>query len=143
MGTQGVVSVLKGGKVVAKITVGCNGQKAGSVGKEIIAQLRDIDVTRLEIICDYHGFGDSNCRVIAVRPKAGELGLLISYSIWPGIKATADDRTFGRMVKHFDDPTFNSRWEHGTADRCVIVDLDKGKMRYARHGKPVSKGRGE
>lgn len=143
MGTQGLVTVMMGGEVAAKITVGSDGFNAMKVGMDIVKSLRDVDLTLLEAIADNRGFGNKADRVIAVRQGAfgtqrntGDVH--VRWDEGDDIVVPLGHPALGLVVKHFDEPTFNSRWRHGTADHCVIVDLDAGTLVEATHQKKTS-----
>ncbi len=114
--TQGLLTLLLGGKVYAKIVVGC-----GGLGdKSILKKLRDlarkghvpthgelVELAREEMGCD-------DCRVVLTESEAdfidGEEGLGPLYR------------------ETFAEPTFNPRWDLGSTNELAVVDMDSGKV---------------
>lgn len=114
MGTQGVVSVVKGGKVVVKAIAGCNGMQAGRLAvfiRDVIYQDRPPTVYQM---ARQVRFGCADCLVV-MGPKSVETRTQLSE----------DESSSPLYRRTFDDPQFNPRWERGTAEYVLVVDLDK------------------
>jgi len=109
MGTQGIVSLVRGGKVVYKVIAGCNGMNARAVA-EAVLQLPWVSCGEIYEEAACARFGSEACLVVQSADEefhftGGELG--------------------PRYREKFSDPAFNPRWERGTAAHVLIVDLDK------------------
>lgn len=106
MATQGIVSLTRNGDVVLKCVAGCDGMSAPKVAR----YLRDHpDITPHDAFraCLELGFGCSECLVV--------------QSSNDDIRVT-DELLDHRYRDHFNDPRFNPRWNHGTADYLEVVE---------------------
>lgn len=108
MATQGMVSIVKDGRVQMKIVAGCDGDRANELAdwlrSEPTAKPQEVYDMALEI-----GFGNRETLVVqygpdkaVVDPDLGELSALYKQK--------------------YGDASFNPRWEFGTADYTVVVD---------------------
>jgi hypothetical protein len=128
MGTQGLVTVQKNGKIVAKLTVGCNGGNAHALAVEIAKRLREADPDLLRFLMEHAQFGCDRCRVIAYRDQTNVIRInTIEDGEWVSPESCSPDENEGFRLWHeeFDHAAFNPRWERGSADHCVVVDLDR------------------
>lgn len=108
--TQGIVSVVVGGKVVMKFISGVNGHKARDLSL-ILEERKGVLPTLAEgyeLACRL-GFGSRSCLV--VMDKDGE-----KYEGEGGV-----DSLSPLYREEFDNPNFNPRWPEGKADYVFIV----------------------
>lgn len=107
MATQGIVSVVSGGKVVMKVVAGCNGMKA----QEVADQLRvgwphtAADAYTLANTC---GFGCEDCLVVVTESETVSEG---------------DEELSASYRETFNDPRFNPRWKQGIAGHTVVIEV--------------------
>jgi len=141
MGTQGLVTVMQGGKVVAKLTAGDNGFNARDLAIGLVKHLRAADPDLLLFLMEHHEFGCEACRVVAYRAYDGSVMIRANYDA----SHTFQDAHVGYdpWVTTFDKIAFNPRWERGTADYCVVADLDAKTVRRAEYVKGRVKWLGE
>lgn len=112
MGTQGLVSVIdQKGRTLLKVVAGCNGDKAGQLGEVLRRMEGRMTLHRVLQEAMIVGFGCRRCRVAMDGEE---------------ILTDADDEPGKLYRMKFNDPEFNPRWEHGTADYCVVVIKKKG-----------------
>ena len=108
MATQGIVSVQVGGKTVVKAVAGSDGDHAKLLAAEI--RLRKL-VTPEDVFeaAKKVGFGNPDVNLVVQGPDK---------NIFKG-----DDNLSGLYLDRskFEDPHFNPRWEHGTADYVKVV----------------------
>lgn len=106
MATNGMVSVVRDGVVVAKAVCGCNGYNAG----KLAATLRERGFDSIE---DIHGhavaakFGRADCLVVMDRDRE-----------------IADDDPPPLYYQTFDDPRFNPRRADGRCEHVVVVERE-------------------
>lgn len=105
MATQGVVSILRGGRVIMKIVVGCNGYTAEKLAGalEKLPAPTVADAIRLS---DDFDFGCRICRVVVAELPGGS----------PEIHTVGDfngDGNFDLYRETFALPEFNPRCERG------------------------------
>ncbi len=112
MTTQGLVTLISFGKVVMKIVAGCNGYNARKVANVLheFPKLMKIG-TAYEIALDME-FGCSDCLAVITETE-------ICYKGENDIPSS--------FRKTFQRPRFNPRWEQGTADYVVIIDIKERK----------------
>lgn len=108
MATQGVVTIKHDDKVVMKFVAGCDGMKAPLLAR----RLRESgEVPSLEAAYDLAtkvGFGSESCLVVMDETR----------EVFRG------DEDLGPLYRQtFDQAEFNPRWEYGTADYIIVVDL--------------------
>ena len=126
MATQGLVTVIKGGKVVAKVVVGCNGFNAVILAQAIV-QHGKFDHLFLSKSAEANGFGCPDCRIIAgVLPDKPE-HVSVYGGVYAGVYGGDNDPQTALVRQTFHLRNFNPRWSRGTCDRVWIADLDKGK----------------
>lgn len=108
MGTQGLVTVQDSdGKVLMKIVTGTDGNQADSVASAVKAAW-PMDADDAYDVAFNLGFGnDDNLVVITENEHATNSGEELN----PLYRST------------FDQPRFNPRWEHGTADFISVVTV--------------------
>ena len=112
MGTQGVVSIIgENKKVLYKIVVGCNGAKAPKLAETLMKQ-KPHGIYRIYDVAKQHHFGCPSCLVV----MDSQLAIL-------GLDGDDNDLV-DRYRNTFQDPTFNPRWDLGTAAYVEIVDYD-------------------
>jgi hypothetical protein len=109
MASQGLVTVRVNGQVAMKIVAGCDGYHA----KKLAKMVGDAwPITPYEAYCFAAkvGFGERDCRVVIDKET--------HYS-------GDDEELPARYRETFDQPEFNPRWKHGTADYVEVVDLEE------------------
>lgn len=106
MATQGIISIMKNNRVFIKIICGCDGYNA----KKLVDTIKN---NKLENIQDIYNaaikdkFGCKDCLVVMNTDNIFFEG----------------DGDIGQLYREkFDDPSFNPRWENGTADYVIIVN---------------------
>ena len=117
---------------MAKIVSGSDGYNADKVAKSIVKQLAGgvPEIWALDVISDKHKFGEKDRNRFTVARGNDDL---------IGLNELIDEGDYvlvQRIRRTFDMPTFNPRWDHGTADHCYIVDMDKGTVRKANYDDP-------
>ncbi len=106
--TQGIVSLMKVGRVVMKIVAGSNGKNA----KDLARWLRSIaHVPTME-----------EAYALAVQCSFGARDNLVILTEG-GTLFKGDEDLNERYRRTFSDPRFNPRWEYGTADFIELVHL--------------------
>jgi hypothetical protein len=114
MGVQGVLSICVAGKVVSKVVVGCNAVGIRGLATVLRAATNTPEPMELSRLCRIHEVGCCDCLVI-LTPECTLLGATI---------LTGEPPTgYERYRATFDDPRFNPRWPHGTADIVEVIDL--------------------
>jgi hypothetical protein len=106
--TQGVVSILLGGRVHMKIIAGCNGMNAERVAKEIRRLKRVPGIAEAHEIAKRLNFGAPESLVIVTESD---------------IRFDGEETLDNRYRDTFDRPEFNPRWDKGTADHVELVYL--------------------
>lgn len=107
MATQGLVTVKSHDTVVMKIVAGINGYNAQEVADKI-KKSWPLSTEAAYEIAKMIGFGSTECLVVM---SASE------------IKYDGGEEIDPRYRKTFNQPEFNPRWERGTADYVVIIDV--------------------
>lgn len=108
MSTQGVVSVTKDGKVVAKCVVGCNGYNAPDLAERLrrLGRITQEGMYRAAAETD---FGCDDCRVVVTEE---------------GILSRSVEDVGPLYLSTFQQPEFNPRWECGAVGHLEIVDRE-------------------
>jgi hypothetical protein len=109
MATQGLVTIVHQGNVVMKFVAGCDGMKASKLAK-VLREMAAVPDT-LKAAHDLAlklGFGCQNCLVVMNERRA---------------RCCGSDRLTRLYRKTFVQPKFNPRWEQGTADHVVVINL--------------------
>jgi len=122
MATQGIVTLMEYGEVMAKIVVGCDGCNAGRVADAIIHYAQwDADdepwrqnAKLLYSLAEKAGFGCKDCRMVITLET-------IYYQFAKGNPWHDTEVVLARARRTLTDATFNPRWEVGTADYVVTV----------------------
>ena len=108
MGTQAIISLMKNGHTFIKILSGCDGQNSLKLAKII----RENKMSNIKEIYD-----------LAVRTKFGCKDCLVVMNkdtiIYKG-----DEKLDPSYRETFDKPSFNPRWENGTADFVIILQMN-------------------
>ena len=112
MGTQAVVSVRQDCKVKYKIICGMNGNRAPEFAKALKNALQEEESLDLDEIYDLasHYIGTGNDLVVMSENSEFH---------------HCSERLTPRYRDTFHKATFNPRWEHGTADHMIVIDLDR------------------
>lgn len=108
MSTQGLVTVVSGGRVVLKLVAGCNGSRAKEVAIELAkGTLPPISLQNVYQMCIEKSFGCERCLVV-----------------YNNDTSICEDELPERYRETFHIPGFNPRWAKGTAEYNVLVDTD-------------------
>jgi hypothetical protein len=107
MATQGLVTIVSGGKVLMKIVTGSDGEFARSVANRIKKQW-PLDTVGAYAIAKRVGFGHEDDLVVIDQTSVTYLG---------------DGEVGSRYRETFDRPEFNPRWEFGTADHVIVISV--------------------
>ena len=111
MATQGLVTVKSGDKVLMKVVAGCDGNNA----QKLADKLKDtwpVDAFKAYQLAQEVGFGDEDCLV----------AITISEAVSGGDKV--GDEELGPLYRTtFQQPEFNPRWENGTADHVIVINV--------------------
>jgi hypothetical protein len=142
MGTQGMVTLMRGKQVVAKITVGCSGDQAKKMAQLIAKQEVQAVAMNCSALSPEHllklaedlNFGCSSCILVVTKNPDGDFSLCSpEYSIRVKSKSSVSSveiiPNYKLRVDTFDIPNFNARWECGFCPYVYAVDLDSGKVR--------------
>lgn len=109
MATQGIVSIVKDGKVIFKCIAGWEGMKAKNLAEEVKKiPFEDLGCDLLYQLCQKTGFGSIESLVVQSENNfcfKGDEDLGPSY----------------KDKEKFNDPKFNPRLESGFADHVKIV----------------------
>ena len=136
MSTNGLVSVMRGGKVICKVIAGCNSHNASLMARWLLNHAGPktspglIASAALEL-CKFGCESD-----IVVQWKRADNERHFSYG-WNEnlsvgsvveLKDKDEDSEIYNSIGAFADPLFNPRWERGTADTIRIVNVDDISM---------------
>lgn len=108
MATQGILSIVKNGQVVAKAIVGCDGYEMPNIAKDV-KEHGIATAQGLLDLCHQYGLGGES--------------LIVQSSPTEWIGDCSDDDLPKLYAEKFNDPGFNPRWDRGTADYVEVVDL--------------------
>lgn len=122
MGTQATLAIRREGKVIYKIVTGCNGSEMPALARCLehgFESSPNVTIQELFHLAVLFKVGCASCLVIQTTDQ-----ILLSngYDILDEVDAAVHKR----FVDTFNDPKFNPRWEHGTADYSLIVDIPSG-----------------
>ena len=107
MGTQGVVSVQSSGRVVMKLVAGKDGNLAQEVA-DCLCSSWPLSVDAAYDLALDIGFGSENTLVVLTESET---------------RYDGPDELDDRYHRTLQDPNFNPRWELGTADHVVIIEV--------------------
>jgi hypothetical protein len=125
MSTQGLLSITRRGKTVAKIVAGCNGMYVPALAG-YLREHPETDPFKLVELCRKFSVCCDRCLVIQCSP--------IDFTL-PENEEFEPGPDFDRWKRTFQDPHFNPRWDHGTAPYTEIVDLDLCQKRPQQKSK--------
>lgn len=108
MATQGILSIVVDNSVVAKAIVGSDGYEIPSIAM-CVKKGGVTTAQGLLDLCHEHGLGGESLVVQS------------SPSSWIG--DCTDEELPALYAEKFHDPMFNPRWDIGTADYVVVVDM--------------------
>lgn len=114
MATQGILSIVIDGKVIAKAVVGADGYEMPAIA----ADVRKHNVTtarELLDLCHEHGLGGES--------------LIVQSSPEEWIGDCTDDELPDIYAEKFHDPIFNPRWHYGSADYVEVVEMPPNEPR--------------
>lgn len=117
MATQGIVSILSGGRMLFKVVAGSDGYNASKLADWAKAHegvMTNEDVYQAAIKCQFGGKSD-----MVVQASDGSLTC-------DGDENCSED--FGELYRDnskFLDPRFNPRWAQGIADYVAVVEVDQ------------------
>jgi len=108
MATQGLLTITVNNNVVFKIIAGCNGYNAEDLAE--IIKKSETSVFSLQSLWDMAkmaGFGCDHCLVVIDKQSSIPNG----------------EELDKRYRETFNIPEFNPRWDLGTADHVIMVEL--------------------
>lgn len=107
MATQGILSIVVGGKVVAKAITGADGFKMPAIAEAVEdAGIRDAQGL-LDLCHQYDLKGES---------------FIVQSSPHDWIGDCTEDELPPLYAEKFHDPWFNPRWKNGSADYIEVVE---------------------
>ena len=106
MATQGIVTLMSKGKVLMKIVAGCDGMNAKNVGNDL-KKYWPVSAKDAEGLAQKNGFGCDECLVVMTETEV----------------ISNEESPLPLYREKFQDPNFNPRWEHGSADHVVIIEV--------------------
>jgi len=109
MATQGIISIVKGDKVILKCVAGCDGYNAHDAAIAI-KKANKYDLKTIYDICLRNNFGCYH-------------GCLIVQSENDFMTFDKEDPLPELYIEKFNDPNFNPRWERGTASYTEIINI--------------------
>lgn len=117
MGTQGLVTVMRGNNVILKFICGCDGYNAKKLAsglKGFVTTVYNlehfIDLEVIETLRELALGNDFGCR---------ECLVVMNKDV-----AYPEDEELSPLYRNtFDNPSFNPRWERGTVEYLEIVEL--------------------
>lgn len=124
--TNGIIAIKRGGKVIIKIVVGCEGYNAPKVAEAIRQHFYkggNLKCENVEQIVIDNDMGCEDCLVIIWGGKS------IGINLWQnGARVKPDDDNWNkvdyeRYVDTFQLPKFNPRWKQGTCGFVEIVEF--------------------
>lgn len=108
MATQGIVTIKHDDKVVMKFVVGCDGMKASLLAKKLRESGEIPSLEAAYDLAEASGFGCKSCLVVMGERR----------------EVFKKDENLDPRYRHtFDQARFNPRWEDGTADYIIVLDL--------------------
>lgn len=119
MATQGVLSVIQKGSVIVKLVTGSDGYQLPKLA---------------EIVLEKRLINPSDIYIEAEKLEIGSVGSLYVLYTESRFLTTGYDVPPQSYFDTFSNPTWNPRWEDGTADFVLTVDLDKDEI-WSKHGR--------
>lgn len=113
MATQGIISIVKGNKVMFKCVAGCNGFNAEKTAKTLKKKGK-YNLKSIYDACVKNDFGDKDYSLVVQSKKD-----------WMGAGKNNSEGLPKLYTEKFNDPNFNPRWEYGTASHIEIIKLKK------------------
>lgn len=124
MGTQGILSVVKEGVMLAKVITGSNGQKIPEVAKRLLEDLRGRGNTVTP--CGLLGSVVASC--VECGFDLEDEGFVIQTSETGEVQDGRDD--LPQLYRFtFAVPWFNPRWDRGTADYVRVIVIAGGEVK--------------
>ena len=108
MATQGILSIVIEGKVIAKAIVGSNGFAMPRIADDV-RKNKVTTAQELLDLCHAHGLKGESL-IVQSAPDA-----------WIG--DCTEDELPALYAEKFNEPRFNPRWSHGTAAYTEVVDM--------------------
>lgn len=108
MATQGILSIVIDGKVVAKAVIGSDGYAMPRIADDV----RKNNVTTAQGLLDL-------CHAHGLRTES----LIVQSAPDAWIGNCTEDELPALYAEKFSDPRFNPRWRHGTAAYTEVVDM--------------------
>ena len=108
MATNGVISIVKDGKVQFKCVAGCNGMEARKTA-DVLRHLKNPTIDQVYKICIDNDFGCEDCTVVQSETE---------HRCHPDYQ---DEELSSLYKEKFNTPDFNPRWERGTAAHMEII----------------------
>lgn len=107
MATQGVVSIVSEGKVVMKVVAGCDGMKARDTADQLLVAWPVNPEQAYETAINA-GLGCNNCLTVVTESD---------------ILFKGDEVPSPLYRETLNNPEFNPRWERGTADHTIVIEV--------------------
>ena len=107
MATNGIISIIKGGKVLFKCVAGCDGMEAAKTAAEL-KTIANPTLEKVYEICVKNQFGCDNCLIVQSKDD-----FLPKF----------EDELQPLYIEKFEDAKFNPRWMNGTAAYTEIIEL--------------------
>lgn len=118
MATQGLVTLVSRNIVIAKAITGINGMMAEDL--ELLIKQRKINDAKA--LYDAAIEVDFGLDRLVVQHDNGE---------FTELELEIDPETASLYKSKYNDPTFNPRWDHGTADYVRVIDVDTWETVYS------------
>ena len=106
MATNGVISIVKDGKVQFKCVAGCNGMEARKTA-DILRHLKNPTIEQVYKICLDNDFGCKFCTVVQSENEFRQRDM--------------EDELPELYLQKFNTTDFNPRWAIGTADHMEVI----------------------
>jgi hypothetical protein len=110
--TNGLVSIIRDGKVILKVVVGCNGMNASDFADQLVAS-GNFKVFPAVEIARAADFGCDDCLVAMDDMGEIECGDLFPEDLGP------------LYFSKFQDPRFNPRWTCGLCEYTEVRDVSE------------------
>jgi hypothetical protein len=109
MATQGILSVVRNGKVIVKVVAGSDGYHMPALAK-IVREMKLSDVDSVYDEAEKLNIGSCGSLFVIERET---------------FRTNSDDENElpAGYRKTFDDPKWNPRWDDGTAEYVEVVEL--------------------
>ena len=110
MATNGIISIVKDGKVQFKCVAGCNGMEAEKTAAAL-KKLSSPTIDQVYKVCLDNDFGCKDCTVVQSETE---------HRCHPDYQ---EEELSPLYKEKFNEPGFNPRWERGIAAHTEIINL--------------------